>query len=130
MGARAPVHRLRDGAPQPNCWRRQPPRPRPHRGHASCPPAVPDGAPPRPPLTAPPDPNWGQPWGRTPPRLPPERNGSEGAAAGRACPPTGGCGTLVSTIRSSMAVFDRILRSGEGRKLKALAGLVPDINAL
>ena len=29
-----------------------------------------------------------------------------------------------------MALFDRILRSGEGRKLKALAGLVPDINAL
>ena len=29
-----------------------------------------------------------------------------------------------------MAVFDKILRSGEGRKLKALAGLVPDINAL
>jgi preprotein translocase subunit SecA len=29
-----------------------------------------------------------------------------------------------------MAVFDRILRSGEGRKLKALQSLVPDINAL
>jgi preprotein translocase subunit SecA len=29
-----------------------------------------------------------------------------------------------------MALFDRILRSGEGRKLKALQGLVPDINAL
>ncbi len=29
-----------------------------------------------------------------------------------------------------MALFDRILRSGEGRKLKALEGLVPDINAL
>ena len=29
-----------------------------------------------------------------------------------------------------MAVFDKILRSGEGRKLKALQGLVPDINAL
>jgi preprotein translocase subunit SecA len=28
-----------------------------------------------------------------------------------------------------MGVFDRILRAGEGRKLKALAGLVPDINA-
>ena len=28
-----------------------------------------------------------------------------------------------------MALFDRILRSGEGRKLKALQGLVPDINA-
>ncbi len=29
-----------------------------------------------------------------------------------------------------MALFDRILRSGEGRKLKALQGLVPDIGAL
>ena len=29
-----------------------------------------------------------------------------------------------------MAVLDRILRAGEGRKVKALAGLVPDINAL
>jgi preprotein translocase subunit SecA len=29
-----------------------------------------------------------------------------------------------------MALFDRILRSGEGRKLKALESLVPDINAL
>ncbi len=29
-----------------------------------------------------------------------------------------------------MAVLDRILRSGEGRKLKALQALVPDINAL
>jgi preprotein translocase subunit SecA len=29
-----------------------------------------------------------------------------------------------------MALFDRILRSGEGRKLKALQGLVPDINVL
>ncbi|HEY2331930.1 MAG TPA: preprotein translocase subunit SecA, partial [Acidimicrobiales bacterium] len=28
-----------------------------------------------------------------------------------------------------MGVFDRILRAGEGRKLKAIAGLVPDINA-
>ncbi len=28
-----------------------------------------------------------------------------------------------------MGVFDRILRAGEGRKLKALASLVPDINA-
>ncbi|MGD9798129.1 MAG: preprotein translocase subunit SecA [Acidimicrobiia bacterium] len=28
-----------------------------------------------------------------------------------------------------MGVLDRILRAGEGRKLKALAGLVPDINA-
>jgi preprotein translocase subunit SecA len=27
-------------------------------------------------------------------------------------------------------LLDRILRAGEGRKLKALAGLVPDINAL
>ncbi len=29
-----------------------------------------------------------------------------------------------------MAILDRILRAGEGRKVKALAGLVPDINAL
>ncbi|MDP1818392.1 MAG: preprotein translocase subunit SecA, partial [Acidimicrobiales bacterium] len=29
-----------------------------------------------------------------------------------------------------MAVFDKILRSGEGKKLKALQSLVPDINAL
>ncbi len=29
-----------------------------------------------------------------------------------------------------MGILDRILRSGEGKKVKALAGLVPDINAL
>jgi preprotein translocase subunit SecA len=29
-----------------------------------------------------------------------------------------------------MGVLDKILRAGEGRKLKALAGLVPEINAL
>jgi preprotein translocase subunit SecA len=29
-----------------------------------------------------------------------------------------------------MGAFDRILRAGEGRKVKAIAGLVPDINAL
>ncbi|CAN5865915.1 preprotein translocase subunit SecA [soil metagenome] len=29
-----------------------------------------------------------------------------------------------------MGIFDKVLRAGEGRKLKALAGLVPDINAL
>ncbi len=29
-----------------------------------------------------------------------------------------------------MAIFDRLLRVGEGKKVKALAGLVPDINAL
>ena len=29
-----------------------------------------------------------------------------------------------------MGVLDKLLRAGEGRKLKALAGLVPDINAL
>src|SRR5262245_65542282 len=28
-----------------------------------------------------------------------------------------------------MGVFDRVLRSGEGKKVRALAGLVPDINA-
>ena len=29
-----------------------------------------------------------------------------------------------------MGVFDKLLLAGEGRKIKALAGLVPDINAL
>src|SRR3954451_11037772 len=29
-----------------------------------------------------------------------------------------------------MGILDRILRAGEGKKLKALAGLVPDINVL
>ena len=29
-----------------------------------------------------------------------------------------------------MAIFDKILRSGEGKKLKALQALVPDISAL
>ena len=29
-----------------------------------------------------------------------------------------------------MGVLDKLLRAGEGRKVKALAGLVPDINAL
>ncbi|HEX6787453.1 MAG TPA: preprotein translocase subunit SecA, partial [Acidimicrobiales bacterium] len=29
-----------------------------------------------------------------------------------------------------MGILDRILRAGEGKKLKALAGLVPDINAI
>ena len=29
-----------------------------------------------------------------------------------------------------MGILDHILRAGEGKKLKALAGLVPDINAL
>ena len=29
-----------------------------------------------------------------------------------------------------MGVFDKLLRTGEGKKLKALAGIVPDINAL
>ena len=29
-----------------------------------------------------------------------------------------------------MSLFKRILRTGEGRKLKALTALVPDINAL
>ena len=30
----------------------------------------------------------------------------------------------------TMGILDRILRAGEGKKLKALEGLVPDINAL
>ncbi len=29
-----------------------------------------------------------------------------------------------------MGILDRILRAGEGKKLKALQGMVPDINAL
>ena len=29
-----------------------------------------------------------------------------------------------------MGILDRILRAGEGKKLKALEGLLPDINAL
>src|SRR4051794_23952927 len=29
-----------------------------------------------------------------------------------------------------MGVFDKVLRSGEGKKVRALAGLVPDVNAL
>ena len=29
-----------------------------------------------------------------------------------------------------MGIFDRVLRAGEGKKLRALAGLVPDVNAL
>ena len=29
-----------------------------------------------------------------------------------------------------MGIFDKILRTGEGKKLRALQGLVPDINAL
>ncbi len=32
-------------------------------------------------------------------------------------------------MAASMGILDRILRAGEGKKLKALAGLVPDINA-
>ena len=29
-----------------------------------------------------------------------------------------------------MSILDKILRAGEGKKLKALEGIVPDINAL
>ena len=29
-----------------------------------------------------------------------------------------------------MGILDRILRAGEGKKLKALQGIVPEINAL
>src|ERR1700712_4701154 len=32
--------------------------------------------------------------------------------------------------RALMGVLDKLLRAGEGRRLKALQGLVPDINAL
>ena len=34
------------------------------------------------------------------------------------------------SIGARMGILDRILRAGEGKKLKALAGLVPDISAL
>ena len=33
-------------------------------------------------------------------------------------------------MMSLMAVLDRILRAGEGKKVKALAAVVPEINAL
>ena len=29
-----------------------------------------------------------------------------------------------------MGILDRILRAGEGKKVKALEGIVPDVNAL
>ena len=29
-----------------------------------------------------------------------------------------------------MGILDRILRAGEGKKLKALSGIVPDVNAV
>ena len=32
-------------------------------------------------------------------------------------------------LHTRMGILDRILRAGEGKKLKALEGLVPDINA-
>ena len=32
-------------------------------------------------------------------------------------------------LSTRMGILDRILRAGEGKKLKALEGLVPDINA-
>ena len=37
---------------------------------------------------------------------------------------------LVAGTLNRMALFSKLLRAGEGRKLKALASLVPDINAL
>ena len=30
----------------------------------------------------------------------------------------------------TMGILDKILRAGEGKKLKALGGIVPDVNAL
>ena len=30
----------------------------------------------------------------------------------------------------TMGILDKILRAGEGKKLKALAGIVPDVSAL
>ena len=55
----------------------------------------------------------------SPPRPRHERRGGRG-------PPNRSAGS----IGSRMGILDRILRAGEGKKLKALAGLVPDINAL
>jgi preprotein translocase subunit SecA len=42
----------------------------------------------------------------------------------------GPAGAPTGSIETRMGILDRILRAGEGKKLKALAGLVPDINAL
>ena len=47
--------------------------------------------------------------------------GARSGATGR-CRPTGRV--------SAVAFFDRLLRAGEGKKVKALAGLVPEINAI
>src|SRR5690606_975482 len=50
-------------------------------------------------------------------------------AAHRGSPPRGRrCRTV--TLRRLMGLFDRVLRAGEGKRLRALKGLVPDINAL
>jgi preprotein translocase subunit SecA len=46
-------------------------------------------------------------------------------------PPAPGPGQAgVGSMANRMGILDRILRAGEGKKLKALAGLVPDVNAL
>ena len=48
------------------------------------------------------------------------------SAEGAAAPPQ----RLPGSIGPRMGILDRILRAGEGKKIKALAGLVPDINAV
>src|SRR6478752_5050073 len=49
---------------------------------------------------------------------------------GLSTPPVGGSGTPTNRMVGPMGLFDKFLRAGEGRKVKALADLVPDINAL
>src|SRR3954453_19458404 len=52
------------------------------------------------------------------------RPGAGGTRCGRQHP-----ATTAGRLSTRMGILDRILRAGEGKKLKALEGLVPDINA-
>ena len=52
-----------------------------------------------------------------------------GECTGGREPPGAGCGPG-GRLDHRMGILDRILRAGEGKKLKALQGMVPDINAL
>src|SRR3954447_18656499 len=52
------------------------------------------------------------------------RRGAGGTRCGRQHP-----ATTAGRLSTRMGILDRILRAGEGKKLKALEGLVPDINA-
>src|SRR3954447_22610323 len=52
------------------------------------------------------------------------RPGAGGTRCGRQDP-----ATTAGRLSTRMGILDRILRAGEGKKLKALEGLVPDINA-